>query len=374
MKKIALLGATGSIGQSTLEVVRNHPERFEIVIASSHSKYELLKEITKEIPIEHIVMTSNENNINDASVLQGDEALLDLVRNSDYDILLNAVVGSAGLKYTIASLESGHDIALANKESMVMAGELVTELAQKHSCKIIPVDSEHSAIMQCMEGVRDKSQVRKIILTASGGPFHNVKKEAFKNISLRDALQHPTWAMGDKITIDSATMANKGLEVIEAHYLFNMPYDDIDVIIHPQSVIHSMVEFIDGSIIAQLSFPDMKIPIQYALSYPDRITATAAFTDISQIHELTFYRPHYEKFPLLGLAFEVGKVKGIMPTIFNAANEAAVTLFLQEKISFVEIPVIIQNELNRDNISNPDIDTIVSIDAEIKKKIFDTYN
>jgi len=374
MKKIALLGATGSIGQSTLEVVRNHPDIFKIVIVSFHSQYELLQKITKGIPIEHIVMTSNENTIADASVHHGDDALLDLVKNIEYDILLNAVVGSAGLKYTVAGLESGHDVALANKESMVMAGEIVTEIAKKNSCRIIPVDSEHSAIMQCMDGAKDRSQVRKIILTASGGPFHNVKKEAFKNITLRDALQHPTWAMGDKITIDSATMANKGLEVIEAHYLFDMPYDDIDVIIHPQSIIHSMVEFIDASIIAQLSFPDMKIPIQYSLSYPDRIPATAAHTDLSQIHELTFYKPTFEKFPLLELAFEVGKAKGIMPTIFNAANEAAVTLFLQEIITFVEIPEIINNELSCNNISNPDLDTIISTDTKIKKKIFDEYN
>ncbi|HEX37302.1 MAG TPA: 1-deoxy-D-xylulose-5-phosphate reductoisomerase [Candidatus Cloacimonetes bacterium] len=373
MKKIALLGATGSIGQSTLEVVRNHPDRFQIVIVSSHSKFELLQEITKGIPIEHIVMTGNENTITDPSVHQGEDALLELLRNTDYDILLNAVVGSAGLKYTVSGLESGHDVALANKESMVIAGEIVTEIARKNSCIIIPVDSEHSAIMQCLNGVRERSQVRKVILTASGGPFHNLKKEAFKNITLRDALQHPNWAMGNKITIDSATMANKGLEVIEAHYLFDMPYEDIDVIIHPQSIIHSMIEFIDGSIIAQLSFPDMKIPIQYALSYPNRIRATAEYTDLSQIHELTFYKPNYEKFPLLKLAFEVGKAKGIMPTIFNAANEAAVTLFLKEKISFIEIPEIIENELSRNNIPNPDLETIISIDTEIKKKIFNAY-
>jgi len=376
MKKIALLGATGSIGQSTIEVIKRHPEEFKVVLASAHSRTEELLNYGNEIPIDHFVITG-ENGVgisgHPGNIHKGEDALLSLLEEIDYDIMLNAVVGSAGLKYTVAGLKTGHNIALANKESLVMAGDIITELAKENHCKIIPVDSEHCAIMQCLESAKDKSHVRRIILTASGGPFSNLRLEAFKNITLQDALQHPTWAMGNKITIDSATMANKGLEVIEAHHLFNVSYDEIDVLIHPQSVIHSMVEYIDGSIISQLSFPDMKLPIQYALSYPDRFDATAQYTDLAKIHELTFYKPNFEKFPLLGMAFEVGKNGGIIPTIFNAANEAAVTLFLQEKIHFIDIPDIVEKELSVPNIYNPDLETIIEKDKEIKEKIYTNF-
>ena len=376
MKKIALLGATGSIGKSTIEVVKKHPDEFKIVLASAHNRIDELLNYAQEIPIDHLVITG-ENGVDRTghveNIYKGEDTLLSLLEDLDYDIMLNAVVGSAGLKYTVAGLQTGHNIALANKESLVMAGDIITELAAENHCKIIPVDSEHSAIMQCLEGAQDKSQIRRILLTASGGPFSNLKIEAFKNITLKDALQHPTWAMGDKITIDSATMTNKGLEVIEAHYLFAVSYEDIEVLIHPQSVIHSMVEYIDGSIISQLSFPDMKIPIQYALSYPDRLDATAKYTDIAKIHELTFYKPNFEKFPLLRMAFEVGKNSGIMPTIFNAANEAAVALFLQEKISFIDIPKIIEKEISVSNIHEPDLETIIEKDKEIKEKIYKNY-
>jgi 1-deoxy-D-xylulose-5-phosphate reductoisomerase len=376
MKKIALLGATGSIGQSTIEVVKKHPDMFKIVLASAHSRIDELLDYENQIPIDHFVITG-ENGItrseNAGNIHHGEDTLLSLLEEIDYDIMLNAVVGSAGLKYTVAGLKTGHAIALANKESLVMAGDIITELARTNNCRIIPVDSEHSAIMQCLEGAQDKSHVRRIILTASGGPFSSLKIEAFKNITLKDALQHPTWAMGDKITIDSATMANKGLEVIEAHHLFDVSYDEIDVLIHPQSVIHSMVEYIDGSIISQMSFPDMKLPIQYALSYPDRLNATAQNTDLAKIHELTFYKPNFEKFPLLGMAFEVGKQGGILPTVFNAANEAAVTLFLQERIHFTDIPKIVEKELSALNIKNPNIETIIEKDKEIKEKIYTNY-
>ncbi|MCD6330100.1 MAG: 1-deoxy-D-xylulose-5-phosphate reductoisomerase [Candidatus Cloacimonetes bacterium] len=376
MKKIVLLGATGSIGQSTIEVVKRHPDKFRIVLASAHSRIDELLLYGDEISIDHFVITG-ENGANESektnNIHHGEDTLLSMLEEIDYDIMLNAVVGSAGLKYTVAGLKTGHSIALANKESLVMAGDIITELAGKNNCRIIPVDSEHSAIMQCLEGARDKSQVRKIILTASGGPFSNLKIEAFKNITLKDALQHPTWAMGDKITIDSATMANKGLEIIEAHHLFDVAYDEIEVLIHPQSVIHSMVEYMDGSIISQLSYPDMKLPIQYALSYPDRLDASAQNTDLAKIHQLTFYKPNFEKFPLLGLAYEVGKRGGIMSTIFNAANEAAVTLFLHDKIHFTDIPKIVEKELTVSNITSPNLDTIIEKDKEIKEKIYTNY-
>jgi len=376
MKKIALLGATGSIGKSTIEVVKRHPDEFKIVLASAHNRIDELLNYGDEIPIDHFVITG-ENSVgiseHSKNIHKGEDTLLSLLEEIDYDIMLNAVVGSAGLKYTVAGLKTGHTIALANKESLVMAGDIITELAKQNNCKIIPVDSEHSAIMQCLEGTQKKSHVRRIILTASGGPFSNLKIEAFKNITLTDALQHPTWAMGDKITIDSASMANKGLEVIEAHHLFDVSYEEIDVLIHPQSVIHSMVEYIDGSIISQLSFPDMKLPIQYALSYPDRLEATTQHTDLAEIHELTFYKPNFEKFPLIGMAFEVGKNGGIMPTIFNAANEAAVTLFLQEKIHFIDIPKIVERELTAQNILDPDLESIIEKDKEIKEKIYKNY-
>ncbi|MCK4359913.1 MAG: 1-deoxy-D-xylulose-5-phosphate reductoisomerase [Candidatus Cloacimonetes bacterium] len=376
-KKIALLGATGSIGKSTIEVVKKHSNKFEIILASSHNNYKNLFEYAKQLNIPNLAIT-NENLRSkiksDKKIYFGEDKLLELLNNLDYDILLNAVVGSAGLRYTIAGLQSKHNIALANKESLVMAGDIITKMAKKNECRLIPIDSEHSAIMQCLLGNSLSFGIRKIILTASGGPFNNWKLEDFDKIILKDTLKHPTWNMGPKITIDSATMANKGLEVIEAHHLFGLKYEQIEVVIHPQSIIHSMVEFIDGSILSQMSYPDMKIPIQFALSYPERIPASAQFTDITSLPDLTFHKVDYDKFPLVKIAYQVGKAGGIMPTIFNASNEAAVSLFLREKIEFTDIRKIIERNLDKPNIANPDLETILSIDKEVKEKVFTTAN
>ncbi len=373
-KKIALLGATGSIGRSTIEVVKRHSDRFQIVLATAHNDYKNLLKYAEQLKIPNLIITNEgvKSKINtDKRIYFGENELLEILNRLDYDILLNAVVGSAGLKYTVAGLQSGHDIALANKESLVMAGDIIMKIVQENNCNLIPVDSEHSAIMQCLLGNSLSSQVRKIILTASGGPFNNWELKNFNKITIKDTLQHPTWKMGNKITVDSATMANKGLEVIEAHHLFGLKYAQIEVVIHPQSIIHSLVEFIDGSILAQLSYPDMKIPIQFAFSYPERISTAAKFTDIATLPNLTFQEVNYQKFPLIKIAYWVGKTGGIMPTVFNAANEAAVSLFLNEKIKFIDIYKIVDNYISKsENILNPDLKTILAIDKEVKKEIF----
>lgn len=376
-KKIALLGATGSIGKSTIEVVKKHFNKFEIILASSHNNYKDLLQYAEQLNIPNLAITNEKlrSKINsDKKIYFGKDKLLELLNKLDYDILLNAVVGSAGLRYTIAGMESKHNIALANKESLVMAGDIIIKMAKKNECKLIPIDSEHSAIMQCLLGNSLLSGISKIILTASGGPFNNWELEDFDKITVKNTLKHPTWNMGPKITVDSATMANKGLEIIEAHHLFDLNYEQIEVVIHPQSIIHSMVEFIDGSILSQMSYPDMKIPIQFALSYPERVPATAQFTDITALPKLTFHKVDYDKFPLLRIAYQVGKAGGIMPTIFNASNEAAVSLFLKEKIKFTDIYKIVEKNLNKSNIKNPDLKTILSIDKKVKKEIWATAN
>lgn len=377
-KKIVLLGATGSIGRSAIEVVKHHKDKFQIVLATAHKNFGKLKHLTDGLDTSFLGLTNNsvtspERNSSGRRVFWGESEVLDLLQRLDYDILLNAVVGSAGLKYTVKALETGHSVALANKESLVMGGEIVMQIAKEKKCQIIPVDSEHSAIFQCLYGNIPHSDVRKFILTASGGPFRTWDIKDFGKITPGHALSHPTWNMGEKISIDSATMANKGLEVIEAHHLFDVSYQNIEIVVHPQSIIHSMVEFIDGTILAQLSYPDMKLPIQYALSYPDRLPATAKFTDITSLPDLTFEKIDYEKFPLLKLAYNVGESGGILPTIFNAANEAAVSLFLSGKIKFNDIYKIIKSSIERENITNPDLDTIVKVDREMKEKIFARY-
>ena len=376
-KRIVLLGATGSIGKSTIEVVKKHSDKFQIVLASAHNNYKNLLKLADELKISKLAITNKklaQKISSDRKIFYGEKNLLKALKNLDYDILLNAVSGSAGLKYTVAGLQSKHDIALANKESLVMAGKIIMKLASKNSCKLIPVDSEHSAIMQCLIGNSISSQVRKIVLTASGGPFQNWDLADFDKITLADTLKHPTWKMGSKITIDSATMANKGLEVIEAHHLFDLKFEQIEVVIHQQSIIHSMVEFIDGSILSQMSYPDMKIPIQFALSYPDRIATTGKFTDISKLPNLTFRKVNYKKFPLLKLAYQVGKTGGIMPTIFNSANEAAVSLFMKKRIKFTDIGKIVEKSLARENVTNPDLETIFAVDQKVKKEILSAYS
>ncbi|MCH8941032.1 MAG: 1-deoxy-D-xylulose-5-phosphate reductoisomerase [Bacteroidetes bacterium] len=369
MKKILLLGSTGSIGVNSLNVIRKFPERFSVSVLTANNNIELLQKQIEEFHPETVVVVDinkagelKSNLKENCKVLSGKDALCEVASQSDYDILLGAVVGFSGLAPTIEAIKRGKRIALANKETLVVAGELVTSLALEHNAEIIPVDSEHSAIFQCLVGEK-KEQVEKLIITASGGPFLNIDKEKFSSVTVKEALNHPNWNMGNKITIDSATMMNKGLEVIEARWLFGFLSNQIEVVIHPQSIIHSMVQFVDGSIKAQLGYPDMCLPIQYALTYPERFKNDMERTDMPKINQLTFYKPDYEKYTCLGLAFQVLADGGTAPCILNAANEVAVSRFLKEEIKFSDIPVSVEKALNKFvNHATPDIETIFECD------------
>jgi 1-deoxy-D-xylulose-5-phosphate reductoisomerase len=372
-KNIALLGSTGSIGRSTLDVAALHAERFRVAYLTAHRNIELLAQQIRRFKPRAVVVLEECN----ASVLRkftngvtevlfGEEGLCEIVQRDDVDIVVSALVGFVGLKPTLKAIEAGKDIALANKETLVVAGELIMSAAQKHKVQLLPVDSEHSAILQCLRGEERKS-VERLILTASGGPFRSLPKEEFENITVAQALNHPTWKMGNKITIDSATLMNKGLEVIEAHWLFGLQPENIHVVIHPQSIIHSMVEFNDGSAKAQLSFPDMKLPIQYALMYPDRPAAPFKRLDFSEIRQMTFEEPDTEKFPCLALAYRALAMGGTAPTVLNAANEIAVQKFLEGAISFPTIAETIAAALNAHTPKrNASLEDIVGIDAQIR--------
>ncbi|HWZ03915.1 MAG TPA: 1-deoxy-D-xylulose-5-phosphate reductoisomerase [Mucilaginibacter sp.] len=348
-KHIALLGSTGSIGTQTLDVIRENTDLFGVFLLTANSNADLLIRQALEFTPEFVIICDKNKYqyIKDAlaatnvKVLAGIEAIIDTVTHPDIDIVLTAMVGFAGLEPTIAAIKAGKDIALANKETLVVAGELVTGLAKKHGVKILPVDSEHSAIFQCLAGEQENS-VEKIILTASGGPFRGKSYSFLSNVTREDALKHPNWVMGAKITIDSASLMNKGLEVIEAKWLFNVDADQIDVIVHPQSIIHSMVQFHDGAIMAQMGLPDMKLPIQYALSHPVRLKNNFKRFDFINYSELTFEKPDLETFRNLALAFAALKKGGNMPCIINAANEIAVAGFLSENISFLGMSEVIE--------------------------------
>ena len=369
MKKILLLGSTGSIGVNSLNVIRKFPERFSVSVLTANNNIDLLQKQIEEFHPETVVVVDinkagelKSNLKENCKVLSGKDALCEVASQSDYDILLGAVVGFSGLAPTIEAIKRGKRIALANKETLVVAGELVTSLALEHNAEIIPVDSEHSAIFQCLVGEK-KEQVEKLIITASGGPFLNIDKEKFSSVTVKEALNHPNWNMGNKITIDSATMMNKGLEVIEARWLFGFLSNQIEVVIHPQSIIHSMVQFVDGSIKAQLGYPDMCLPIQYALTYQERFKNDMERTDMPKINQLTFYKPDYEKYTCLGLAFQVLADGGTAPCILNEANEVAVSRFLKEEIKFSDIPVSVEKALNKFvNHATPDIETIFECD------------
>ncbi len=374
MKTILLLGSTGSIGVSTLDVIRLLKDKFKVFALTANTNIELLEKQINEFRPEFVVVKDKEKAkelksiVNDkCTVLAGEEGLLEITKNGNYDILLSALVGFAGLKPTIESIKRGKRIALANKETLVAAGEIVINLAQKHNAEILPVDSEHSAIFQCLVGEKNNS-IEKLIVTASGGPFRNHSIEELKNVTVAEALNHPNWDMGNKVTIDSATMMNKGLEVIEAHWLFNLDKDKIDVVIHPQSIVHSMVEFVDNTIKAQLSLPDMKLPIQYALTYPERVGSNFVNTHFPSLKELTFYEPDLVKFNCLQLAYDAMEEGGTAPCILNAANEIAVEKFLTGTIKFTQIPELITNAL--DNIVSEtliDLETIMECDSKTRK-------
>ena len=373
-KNIAILGSTGSIGTQTLEVIRNNDNLFSVFMLTANSNADLLIKQAIEFAPEFAIICDKGKYqyIKDALsktnviVLAGIEAIIETVTHADIDIVLTAMVGFAGLEPTIAAIKAGKDIALANKETLVVAGELVTGLAKKHQVKILPVDSEHSAIFQCLSGEQD-SAVEKIILTASGGPFRGKSLSFLENVTRADALKHPNWVMGAKITIDSASLMNKGLEVIEARWLFNIDADQIEVIVHPQSIIHSMVQFHDGAIMAQMGLPDMKLPIQYALSYPTRIKNNFKRFDFINYSEFTFEKPDLETFRNLALAFAALKKGGNMPCIINAANEIAVAGFLSDKISFLGMSEVIEQCMQQIGfVERPVLEDYLNTDKETR--------
>jgi len=350
-KGIAILGSTGSIGRSSLEVVARFPERFTVRYLTAHRNLPLLHEQIERIRPRGVVVLEEANASTVRSlvggsieVLSGESGLREVVSRDDVDIVISSLVGFAGLKPTLWGLEAGKRIALANKETLVVGGELIMDLVRTRSLELLPVDSEHSAILQCLQG-EEIGSVKRLLLTASGGPFLHAPKESFAAITPEQALNHPTWSMGNKITIDSATLMNKGLEVIEAHWLFGVPADSIDVVIHPQSIVHSMVEFADGSVKAQLGMPDMKLPIQYALTFPERPASAYRRLDITALGGLTFLQPDPQKFRCLALAYEALALGGTAPAVLNAANEVAVGLFLERRIPFTAIPAMIEEAL-----------------------------
>jgi len=369
MKKILILGSSGSIGVNTLNVARNFPDKFKVAGLTVNSNIEILEQQIREFKPEFVVVTDEskakklQSNIGSiCEVLSGYNELANVAMQRDYDILLGAIVGFAGLSPTLEAIKRGKRIALANKETLVVAGEIVTKLVLENNAEIIPVDSEHSAIYQCLVG-ENLNEVEKLIITASGGPFLNKDKSFFENATVDQALNHPNWKMGNKISIDSATMMNKGLEVIEAKWLFGLPVEKINVVIHPQSIIHSMVQYLDGSIKAQLGLPDMKLPIQYALTFPERLKNNFNRTDLPAINTLSFFEPDLEKFECLKLAFDVIKMGGTAPCILNAANEVAVEKFINKKIKFSQISGLIKKALDKiENHSDPDIETIFECD------------
>ena len=381
-KSIAVLGSTGSIGTQALEVINNHKELFHLEIISAHSNTSLLIEQALRYVPGHVVISDDRRYNEVAEALSslptevhcGEQALTDIVTLNSVDMVLTALVGFAGLQPTISALKSGKKIALANKETLVVAGELIMQLAGDNNTDIYPVDSEHSAIFQCLTG-EEHNAIEKIYLTASGGPFLNKTKEELKNVTKEEALNHPNWCMGNKVTIDSATLMNKGLEAIEAKWLFNLEPEQIEVVIHPQSIIHSMVQFEDGSIKAQMGLPDMRLPIQYALGYPDRLTSDFQRFDFTDYPALTFTKPDTNVFRNLDLAFKALKKGGNLPCIMNAANEQMVDAFLNEKITFLQIPVFIEEVMDKVSfISNPALEDYIITDKEARKVANDLIN
>lgn len=373
-KKITIIGSTGSIGTQALEVIEKISDKFEIIGLAAGSNVDLLnKQIEKFHPKTVCIGKKAEIADKSVKVLYGDEGLEELCSNKENDIILVAVSGKIGLRPTISAIKNGINIALANKETLVMAGDIVTKLAKEYNVKILPVDSEHSAIHQC---IKDISQVSKLIITASGGPFLHKTVEDMKNATVEQTLKHPRWNMGRKITVDSATLMNKGLEVIEAHHLFGFDYDDIEVVVHPQSIVHSAVEYADGSVIAQLGLPSMHIPIQYAITYPNRIEGIKSKSfSFAEIAHLDFEKPDFEKFPTVKLAYQAGKEGGSATICLNAANEEAVFAFLENKIKLFDIYAITEKMYNAHNIvKNPSIDEIFAIDEEIRIKTRELIN
>lgn len=381
MKAITLLGSTGSIGTQTLDIVAQYPEQFRIVGLTAGRNVTLLAQQIRKFRPE-IVAIGDEDKLQELQeaiadidpqpmILVGETGVVEVARYGDAEAVVTGIVGCAGLLPTIAAIQAGKDIALANKETLIAGGPVVNPLIEKHGVKILPADSEHSAIFQCLQGVLPGG-LRRIILTASGGSFRDLPIEKLAEVTVADALKHPNWSMGQKITIDSATLMNKGLEVIEAHYLFGMDYDDIDIVIHPQSIIHSLIELQDTSVLAQLGWPDMRLPLLYALSWPERIHTDWKPLNLVKAGNLTFREPDHEKYPCMQLAYAAGRAGGSMPAVLNAANEQAVALFLEEKIQFLDIPKVIEiacEKHQQDNCQSPGLDDILAADKWARQEV-----
>ena len=384
-KPISILGSTGSIGTQTLDIVAHNRDRFRVVGLAAGSNVTLLAEQIRDFQPE-IVAIGNEEKLSELKsaiasltkqpkLLTGASGICEVARYGDAESVVTGIVGCAGLLPTISAIEAGKDIALANKETLIAGAPVVLPLAKKHGVKLLPADSEHSAIFQCLQGVPEGG-LRKIILTASGGSFRDLPAEKLASVTVKDALKHPNWSMGQKITIDSATLMNKGLEVIEAHYLFDLDYDRIDIVIHPQSIIHSLIEVQDTSVLAQLGWPDMRLPLLYALSWPERIYTDWERLDLVKAGSLTFREPDGDKYPCMQLAYTAGRAGGLMPAVLNAANEQAVALFLAEKIQFLDIPRLIERACDRfstQNTATPSLEDILQADTWARQAVLDAY-
>jgi 1-deoxy-D-xylulose-5-phosphate reductoisomerase len=372
-RRIILLGSTGSVGDSALKVATTMPDRMEIVGMAAHRSAQKLAEAANRFKPEALCLVdpASLDELRAAltyhpKIFTGEEGLVELSTLPGADMVLVAIVGTAGLRPALAAIDSGKDLAIASKEILVMAGEIVMSHARNKNVSILPIDSEHNAIFQCLEAKRNE-EIQNLILTASGGPFRQLPAEQLKNVTKSDALRHPTWKMGEKITIDSATLFNKGLEMIEARWLFNVPMCRVQVIVHPQSIVHSMVEFVDGSILAQLSHSDMCFPIQYAVTWPDRVPTSLRPLRLAEVRKLEFEEPRYDVFPALNLAREAGEAGGVLPAILNAANEVAVQAFLDDRIPFAAIWGLVQNAMGKySNLARPTLDDILQADKEAR--------
>ena len=370
MKNITVLGVTGSIGMQTVDVVKNHLDKFKIVAMSAGYNIKQVEEILEMIDVEYVCVVQKKDaqylqeKYPDLKVTYGQEGLIKIATLPQMDIVLNAIVGFAGLVPTIEAIKAKKDIALANKETLVVAGHIITKLVKENNVRLLPVDSEHSAIFQSLNGEKHQ-QIKRIILTASGASFRDKSRDELIGVTVEEALNHPNWSMGAKITIDSATLFNKGLEVIEAKWLFDVSYDQIDVLIHPESIIHSMVEFVDTSVIGQLGNPDMRLPIQYALTYPDRdVLVNGESLDLAKIASLTFKKPDLDRFKALALAYKSGRTGGSMPCVLNGANEMANELFRNNKIEFLQIEELVEKALKAHQvISDPTLEQLVEVDS-----------
>ncbi|MCW9681387.1 1-deoxy-D-xylulose-5-phosphate reductoisomerase [Dolichospermum planctonicum UHCC 0167] len=382
MKAITLLGSTGSIGTQTLDIVSEHPDKFRIVGLAAGRNVELFAAQIRQFRPEIAAISAADKlpelkeaikDLNPQPILlAGEQGVIEVARYGDSQTVVTGIVGCAGLLPTIAAIEAGKDIALANKETLIAGAPVVLPLVEKHGVKLLPADSEHSAIFQCLQGV-PKDGLRKILLTASGGAFRDWPVEKLATVKVADALKHPNWSMGRKITVDSATLMNKGLEVIEAHYLFGVDYNNIEIVIHPQSIIHSLIELQDTSVLAQLGWPDMRLPLLYALSWPERIYTNWERLNLVKSGDLTFREPDHQKYPCMRLAYAAGRAGGSMPAVLNAANEQVVALFLDEKIQFLDIPKCIEFVCDRhqhDNQQNPTLDDILNADQWARKEVF----